>query len=295
MKTYKKGKYIAKSYTDTSGGSDLCMINGAYKDSRSTAVSLDFLITMGFEEIPEEPVQEIPEWFEEYLDSVHAHDTEECLTRTEMYQIFLKHYPQKEELPVEEIIQKMKIAWREPGIGSDIRHSFEDILRTYTIKQDAVQHLDTKEYKSLYGWKLSQEAIDKGVEALRGDCLQPLDVEKIAIMILTNLDIPVWPYWKSIAQCTVESILSNYWTPTQPLEPLDAEKVISELLYIMHEASDENVNGRPLMIKHLSKYWIPKITEQEIEGMESVADWTIIIKADLLELLDSKWLLDKTK
>lgn len=107
MKTYKKGEYIAW----LSKHWDLYSID-VERDgdtSERIRVPMNFILAMGFEEIPEEPVQEIPDWFEKFLAGIwevwDRYKPKKTLFVEYkyfdvglLYKLFLKHYPQTEYL-----------------------------------------------------------------------------------------------------------------------------------------------------------------------------------------------------
>lgn len=145
-------------------------------------------------EIPEEPTQ-VPEWFKAF--STECYDMEDVGEMTnegfaEEYEAFLKHYPEAEELPVDEIIQKLEDAHVEyQKSGEDgynyLYKRFGDILRQYTIKQDTLQQLD----------------VDKVIEYLRSCC---------AIVTWAGIWVDPTPIL-SIDSVRLKNILSKYWIP----------------------------------------------------------------------------------
>lgn len=216
MKTYKKGEYTA--HETFAWNFDIMKESQKWRIQLSH-VSLDFILDMGFEEVPEEPVQ-VPEWINEAY-SYFQWDDRHCMWwpngREAFVAAILKHYPKQEELSVEGVISAMK-------------KSFHDI-----------------------------EAIDKGAEALRGDCLQPLDVDKVIEYLRSCCAIVTW---------------TGIWVDPTPILSIDSVRL-------------KNI---------LSKYWIPKITKREIEDEASKRrtnreEWAEAVT----DFLESKWLLDKSK
>lgn len=144
--------------------------------------SKEHLKGMGFEETKEEV--EVPLWFDLFINVTAKICPLAFELKSDIYKIFLKHYPKQDTLPVEEIIKKLQS--KEQYMSADSynyekqRKDFEDILRTYAIK-------DTT--------------------------LVPLDVEEVSTEIISKYHNPnSTTYTESLYSC-VSRILSKYWTP----------------------------------------------------------------------------------
>jgi len=147
-----------------------------------------------------------------------------------MYELFLKHYPKWDTLPVEEIValvsqelnkEMMSSFYKHQDFRTTLRNILKETLRTYAIKDTSLLPLDATKYKSESNGAFSQEAIDKAASVLNRDKLLPLDVEKVG---------------KEIRSCFT---MASDWLVTH----------ISKLDFI------------------LSKYWTPKVTKEEIENI----------------------------